>query len=102
MYDFKQDDIDTFGELLSRTFRRKGSHRWDTCVFKKHDNEIYVVYRHSKGQIDPDGIKRNHKRAETVFRAESLFALRQLNLPTGPDTEQLLDTTFWKDLPLVK
>ncbi|WKX27197.1 hypothetical protein [Tatumella ptyseos] len=100
MYDFKQDDRDTFGELLSRTFRRKGSHRWDTCVFKKRDNEIYVVYRHSKGQVDPDGIKRNHKRTETVFRAQSLFALRQLDLPTGPDTDQLFDSLFWKNLPL--
>lgn len=100
MYDFKQDDQEVFGELLHRTFRRKGSHRWDMCIFKKSDTEFSVVYRHSKGQVDPDGVKRNHKRTETIYRASSLADMRHIDLPEGPDRDILVASDFWQSLPL--
>ncbi|EOY9851149.1 antirestriction protein ArdR [Escherichia coli] len=98
MFDYRNSDLERYGQQIYHHYRKQGSHRWDTTVHQDDSGQYAVIFRHSFSKKQADGVKRTMIRDETVIRAGSAQALTEATFPPFQDSEILKNSDFFRSL----
>lgn len=98
MFDFRNSDLERYGQQIYHHYRKQGNHRWDTAVHLDGDGQYTVIFRHSFSKKMADGVKRTMIRDETVVRSGSAQELKDAALPAFQDSDILKASDFFASL----
>ncbi|MCX8963113.1 antirestriction protein ArdR [Erwinia psidii] len=100
-FDFRKEDSTRYGHEVYRAFRRKGNHRWDTCVFTDDCGGYAAVFRHSfRKKMIEDGkeVRINVIDDEIVVAAPDLASFIRAKFPALADAKELKNSAFFIQL----
>lgn len=98
MFDYRNSDLERYGQQIYHHFRKQGNHRWDTTVHQDGGGLYTVIFRHSFSKKQADGVKRTMIRDETIIRADSAQELAVAAFPPFQDAEILKASEFFRGL----
>ncbi|MCC8422674.1 antirestriction protein ArdR [Photorhabdus thracensis] len=87
---FSRHQTQRHGRQVYHHFRKKGNHRWDTCVFLDEDGRYSAVFRHSYSK-KVNGVRKTFIEDERVVSARDATSFSQADFPALDDTQTQSD-----------
>ncbi|MCW7763380.1 antirestriction protein ArdR [Photorhabdus luminescens] len=97
MFNYKIEDAARYGRQVYHHFRKKGNHRWDTCVFLDSCGRYSAVFRHSYSK-KVDDVKKTFIEDEFVVSASDAASFYKADFPVLEDTHTLKQSDFFRML----
>ncbi|WP_426575623.1 antirestriction protein ArdR (plasmid) [Xenorhabdus stockiae] len=97
MFHHKVEDEVKYGRQVYFHSRKKGSHRWNTCVFLDDNGRYSAVFRHLYSK-KVDGVKKDFVQHERVVSANDAASFSQVEFPEMRDAQTLKESDFFRAL----